>query len=310
MSVKEGHALFKVCLRDYQCPCVSHSTWKSNSAHAPQILTYQVFVLIVSWWVQSGALCSNVLSYCKQKKHPACLVRAAPCVYWYCFFLLVVTCFDHFVPSSKMCLYCALSFYTCTSQVKTYGYSVCVYVCVCVSVCLSVCHWLVLIKNTCPLLVQATMSIDIHTMNQPAYVVLHVNVSSREVLPYSSSLVFAVSFHVGSGCQTPDAFRLALEKAYQVFQYAVSIYKHTHTYTEWHTCTEKLWKLRIYENLVMIINTCPLWVLVVLPHKHSVYITHSMNQAYSDSGNHITVHIVWSSHVHSSLPPFISLLFL
>ena len=76
------------------------------------------------------------------------------------------------------------------------------------------------------------MSTDIHTMNQPAYVVPHVNVSSHEVLPYSSSVVFAVSFHVGSGCQTPDAFRLALEKAYQVFQYAVSIYKHTYTYTE------------------------------------------------------------------------------
>lgn len=32
-----------------------------------------------------------------------------------------------------------------------------------------------------------------------------------------------VSFHVGSGCQTPDAYRVALEMALEVFQYAVSI---------------------------------------------------------------------------------------
>ena len=31
-----------------------------------------------------------------------------------------------------------------------------------------------------------------------------------------------LSFHVGSGCHTPDAYRLALEKAYRVFKYAVS----------------------------------------------------------------------------------------
>ena len=53
MSLKEGHALFKVCLPDYQCPCVPHglglTIWKSNPAHTPQILTHQVFVLIVSW---------------------------------------------------------------------------------------------------------------------------------------------------------------------------------------------------------------------------------------------------------------------
>ena len=45
----------------------------------------------------------------------------------------------------------------------------------------------------------------------------------------SSSLVFAVTIRVGSGCGTPDASRLSLEKAnYQVFQYVVSI---------WYTCT-------------------------------------------------------------------------
>lgn len=31
------------------------------------------------------------------------------------------------------------------------------------------------------------------------------------------------SFHVGSGCQTPDAYRVALEKAHEVFKYAVRI---------------------------------------------------------------------------------------
>lgn len=34
-------------------------------------------------------------------------------------------------------------------------------------------------------------------------------------------IFFFSSFHVGSGCQTPDAYRVALEKAHQVFKYAV-----------------------------------------------------------------------------------------
>jgi ornithine decarboxylase len=35
--------------------------------------------------------------------------------------------------------------------------------------------------------------------------------------------VVGVSFHVGSGCQTPDAYRIALEMANDVFEYAESI---------------------------------------------------------------------------------------
>ena len=33
--------------------------------------------------------------------------------------------------------------------------------------------------------------------------------------------VLLCSFHVGSGCQTPDAFRVALEMSHQVFEYGV-----------------------------------------------------------------------------------------
>ena len=33
----------------------------------------------------------------------------------------------------------------------------------------------------------------------------------------------SLSFHVGSGCQTPDAYRNALELSHKVFEYAVSL---------------------------------------------------------------------------------------
>ncbi|XP_011405033.2 PREDICTED: ornithine decarboxylase-like [Amphimedon queenslandica] len=38
--------------------------------------------------------------------------------------------------------------------------------------------------------------------------------------------VIGVSFHVGSGCQTPDAYRVALEMAHEVFEYADTVGYH------------------------------------------------------------------------------------